>query len=91
MGFMPDRPPLAQSVESYLASRPRAARWLEWLGGGGIGWPPFLNARCPWWSSPSGPRPQRAELVARAVERDWAETPSQCRDAYEEILDAAPG
>ncbi|MFZ0963903.1 MAG: hypothetical protein WAO35_23815, partial [Terriglobia bacterium] len=33
----------------------------------------------------------RAAQVARAVERDWAETPARCRDAYEEILAQAPG
>jgi hypothetical protein len=31
------------------------------------------------------------ELVARAIEQDWAETPPVCRDAYEEILQRAPG
>ena len=92
MGFMPDRPPLALSIEDYLALRPRAARWLEWLGRRR-----YRLAAFPERSLPvvvvahRGRHPQRAEFVVQAVERDWAETPPQCRDAYTEILDRAPG
>jgi len=90
--MVPDRPPLAQAVENYLASRPRAARWVEWLAG----------RRYRLAAFPDRPRPvvvvahryrdpTRAEQVVRAVERDWAETPSRCREPYEEILENAPG
>ncbi|MGA2982179.1 MAG: hypothetical protein ABSG32_00095 [Terriglobia bacterium] len=90
--MVPDRPPLAQAVENYLASRPRAARWVEWLAG----------RRYRLAAFPDRPRPvvvvahryrdpARAEQVVRAVERDWAETPAQCREGYEEILENAPG
>jgi hypothetical protein len=84
-------PPLAQAIESYLTSRPRAARWLEWLAG----------RRYRLAAFPDRPRPvvvvahryrdpARAEQVAHAVEHDWAETPAQCRQPYEEILEQAP-
>jgi len=87
-----DHPPLAQSIESYLASRPRAARWLEWLAG----------RRYRLAAFPDRPRPvvvvahryrdpARAEQIAHAIEHDWAETPPPCRDAYQEILEQAPG
>ena len=35
--------------------------------------------------------PAKAEQIAHAVEHDWAETPAHCREAYEEILEQAPG
>ena len=87
-----DHPPLAQAVESYLASRPRTARWIEWLAG----------RRYRLAAFPDRTRPTiviahrfgdkaRAEQVARAIELDWAETPPHCREAYEEILQHAPG
>jgi len=85
-------PPLAQAIEGYLASRPRAARWLEWLAG----------RRYRLATFPDRPRPlvvvahryydpAKAEQVAHAIEYDWAETPPRCREAYEDILTRAPG
>ncbi len=84
-----ERPLLAQAVETYLASRPWAARWLA-------------GRRYRLAAFPDRPRPvmiiahrarypARAEQVAHAVEHDWAETPAHCREAYEEILEHAPG
>jgi hypothetical protein len=35
--------------------------------------------------------PAKAEQIGHAIEHDWAETPMQCREAYEEILAHAPG
>jgi hypothetical protein len=85
-------PPLAQAIESYLASRPRAARWLEWLAGRRYRLAAFPDRPQPLVVvAHRGRNPARAEQVARAVERDWAETPPHCRDAYEEILNHAPG
>jgi hypothetical protein len=87
-----EHPPLAQAIESYLASRPRAARWIEWLARRR-----YRLAAFPDRSQPvvvvahRGRHPVRAEHVVRAVERDWAETPPHCRDAYEDILNHAPG
>ncbi len=87
-----DLPPLAQAIENYLRSRPRAARWLEWLAGRGYRLASF----------PDRPHPvvivahrhhdaARAAKVVHAVEHDWEETPPRCREAYEEILQQAPG
>jgi hypothetical protein len=84
--------PLAQSVENYLASRPRAARWIERLARRR-----YRLAAFPDRSQPlvviahRGRHPERADYVVRAIERDWAETPPHCRDAYAEVLDHAPG
>jgi hypothetical protein len=87
-----EHPPLAQAVESYLASRPRAARWLEWLTRRRYRLAAFPDRPQPLVVvAHRGRNPARAEQVARAVERDWAETPPHCRDAYEEILNHAPG
>jgi hypothetical protein len=87
-----DRPALVQSVESYLDSRPRAARWMEWLAGRRYRLAAFPHRPLPVVViAHRGRHPARAEQVACAVERDWAETPTHCRDAYEEILDNAPG
>jgi len=87
-----DRPSLGQAIESFLTSRPRAARWLEWLAG----------RRYRLAAFPDRPRPvvvvahryrdsAKAEQIAHAIEHDWAETPAHCRHAYEEILTPAPG
>jgi hypothetical protein len=87
-----ENPPLAQAIESYLASRPRAARWLEWLAGRRYRLAAFPDRPQPVVVvAHRGRHPERAEQVARAVERDWAEPPPHCRDAYEEILNHAPG
>ena len=88
----PNRPPLAESIDRFLASRPRGVRWLEWLAG----------RRYRLAAFPDRPRPvvvvayrgrstASAEQVAHAIEHDWAETPPQCRHAYDEILAQAPG
>ena len=88
----PDHPPLARAVEAYLASRPRAARWLEWLAGRR-----YRLAAFPDRSRPvvvvaqRGYNQARGEQVVRAIEHDWAETPPHCREAYEEVLQRAPG
>jgi hypothetical protein len=87
-----DHPPLKEAVEYYLASRPWAIRWLEWLAG----------RRYHVAAFPDRPRPVvvvahryrypgKAQEVAHAIEHDWAQTPEQCRAAYEPILDRAPG
>jgi hypothetical protein len=82
---------LAESIELFLASRPRAARWLEWLAGRRYRLAAFPDRPRPVVVvAYRGHYPARAEQVAHAVEHDWAETPLQCRDAYEEILEQAP-
>ena len=83
---------LAQAVESYLAARPRAARWLEFLAQRRYRLAAFPDRALPVVViAHRGRYPSRIEQVVRAIEQDWAETPSQCRDAYEEILNQAPG
>jgi hypothetical protein len=83
--IMPD------AVKAYLHSRPRWIRWREWLAGRR-----YLLA-----AFPNRPRPlvvvaysrrdsMKALEMVRAVERDWAEAPQECREAYEEILKNSP-
>jgi len=87
-----DRPPLAQAVASYLAGRPRAARWVEWLAGRRYRLVAFPDRPLPVVVVAHRYRdPARAEFVVRAIEQDWAEAPAPCREAYQEILAQAPG
>lgn len=87
-----DHSPLAQAVESYLVSRPKLARWLEWLAGRKYRLAAFPDRSRPIVVVAHRDRtPARAEHVLRAVELDWAETPDPCRHAYEDILERAPG
>lgn len=84
--------PLAQDVERYLAARPRAARWLEFVARRRYRLAAFPDRVQPVVViAHRGRHPSRMDLVARAIEHDWAETPPVCRDAYEEILQQAPG
>jgi hypothetical protein len=83
--IMPD------AVKAYLHSRPRSIRWREWLAGRR-----YLLA-----AFPDRPRPLvvvahsrgdsvKALEMVRAVERDWAEAPQECREAYEGLLKNSP-
>jgi hypothetical protein len=87
-----NRPVLAEAVENYLESRPRSARWLEWLAGRRYRTAAFPDRPSPVVVVAHRFRdPARAEYVVRAIERDWIETPSRCREAYQETLELAPG
>jgi hypothetical protein len=87
-----DRLSFAQTVEAFLANRPRAVRWLEWLASRSYRVAAFPDRPHPVVVIAHRDRsPARAEQVAHAIEHDWAETPPQCHDAYEEILQKAPG
>ena len=87
-----DHPPLAQAIESYLASRPRAARWLEWLAGRRYRLAAFPDRPQPVVVVAHRYRdPAKAAQVALAIEHDWAEAPAPCRQSYEDILARAPG
>ena len=87
-----DPPPLAQAVESYLASRPWEARWLEWLAGRRYRLAAFADRPRPIVVVAHRFRdPANAQQVARAIEQDWAAAPTHCREAYKEILEQAPG
>ncbi len=84
--------PLAECVERFLATRPRTVRWLEWLAGRRHRLAAFPDRERPVVVIASRERrTARAEQVAHAIEHDWAETPPHCHDAYEEILEQAPG
>jgi hypothetical protein len=86
------RPPLAESVERYLSGRPQAARWLEFLARRR-----YRVASFPDRDQPivviahRGRRPASIEQVAHAIEHDWVQVPPICHDAYQEILQQAPG
>ena len=87
-----DPPPLAQAIESYLASRPWTARGLEWLAGRRYRLAAFADRPRPIVVVAHRFRdPANAQQVARAIEQDWTEIPAHCREAYEEILEHAPG
>ncbi len=84
--------PLAQEVEGFLANRPRAVRWLEWAAGRRYRVAAFPDRARPVVVIASRDRtPARADQVAHTIEHDWSEAPPQCHDAYEEILEKAPG
>jgi len=79
------------AVTAYLHSRPRWNRWSEWLAGRRYALAAF----------PDRPKPlvvvahlrrdsTKALEMVRAVERDWAEAPPECREVYGEILDNSP-
>jgi hypothetical protein len=87
-----DLPPLALAIAAYLASRPRAARWIEWLAGRHYRLTAFPDRPQPVVViAHRSRRPAQAEQLARAIERDWQETPERCREAYEDVLTRAPG
>jgi hypothetical protein len=87
-----DHPPLAQAIEAYLRSRPRAARWLEWLAGRGYRVAAFPDRLQPVVVVAHRHHDvAKARQVVRAVEQDWAQTPARCRETYEQILQHAPG
>ena len=78
-------------VQAYLQSRPRSIRWREWLAGRR-----YASAAFPDWSKPlvvvahwRRDSAKALEMV-RAVEKDWAEAPLECRRAYEALLANSP-
>jgi len=87
-----DSSPLAQSVAEYLSSRPWMARWLESLAGRRYRLAAFPDRVLP--AVVVAHRrgdPARARQVVHAVEQNWIEAPTGARQAYEEILQHAPG
>lgn len=89
---MTESPPLARAVERYLASRPRAARWIEFVARRRYRVATFPDRPLPVYViAQRGRHPSRIEQIAHALEHDWAETPPQCRESYDEILRQAPG
>jgi hypothetical protein len=79
------------AVKAYLHSRPRWIRWREWLVGRRYAFAAFPDRPKPLVVVTYSRRDSvKALEVVRAVERDWAEAPPQCREAYEAILKDAP-
>jgi hypothetical protein len=78
-------------IEDYLHSRPRLVRWGAWLAGRRYGLARFGDRRSPlvviahYFRDSSTSR-----QVALAAEQDWPGVPTQCREAYDEILFKAP-
>jgi hypothetical protein len=82
------------AIKDYLRGRPRWVRWRERLRGRRYSF--ALFGRC----ADSHPLvviahsfrdTSRAGQLVQAVEEDWPRVPATCREAYEEILERAPG
>jgi len=78
-------------VQAYLQSRPRSIRWREWLAGRRHALAAFPDRSKPLvvvahWRRDSA----KALEMVRAVEKDWAEAPLECRRAYEALLANSP-
>jgi hypothetical protein len=84
------------AIDEYLHSRPRSVRWSDCLHGRKYRITTF----------PGKPEPLviiahqayagvgdawAARQMALAIEQDWAVAPSYCREAFDEMLMAAPG
>lgn len=81
--------PLA--VQQYLGGRPAIVRWREWLMGHRYRLATLGTRRHPLFVIACQRRDSgRAASLARALEGDWAEVPSHCRETYDEILFRAP-
>jgi hypothetical protein len=79
------------AVKAYLESRPRSIRWREWLAGRRYALAAFSDRPKPLVVVAHSRRDAvKALEVVRAVERDWAEAPPECREAYGEILEDCP-
>jgi len=79
-------------IEAYLVARPRRLRWLEWLSGRRYRVSKFSDRSTPLVVTAHQARDAgRAREFSVAIEQDWALTPPECREAYDEILFRAPG
>ena len=82
---------LSSSVEEYLRARPARVRWREWVTGRRYRLTHFSDRPHPLFVIACQYRDsERAGELARAIERDWTEVPSRCRETYDEILFRAP-
>jgi hypothetical protein len=87
----PEKSDLQSAILNYLHSRHRIIRWREWLSGRRYKLALLSDRSRPLYVIAYRVRDKgRAEEVARAVQRDWIESPATCREAYDEILFRAP-
>ena len=83
---------LALAIEDYLRARPRWVRWREWLRGRRYVFACFSARSRPLVVVAHSFRDaSRAGQLVRAVEEDWPQVPAPCREAYDDILEKAPG
>jgi len=81
----------ATLIADYLHSRPRLARWTEWLTGRRYRLARFQDRATPLVVIAHSFRDaSTARQVALAVEQDWLGVPPRCREAYDELLFKAP-
>jgi hypothetical protein len=81
----------AALIEDYLYSRPRLARWAEWLSGRRYRLARFQDRPTPLVVIAHSFRDSSmSRQLALAIEQDWPGVPKRCRDAYDEILFKAP-
>jgi len=84
--------PSVVMVRGHLRARPRAIRWREWLRGRRHSFALFPARSRPLVVIAHSFRDaMRASQLVQAVEEDWPRVPASCREAYEGILDRAPG
>ncbi len=82
---------MVTAIEDYLRARPRWIRWREWASGRRYRFARFADRPSPLVIIAHSFRDAaRAGQLARVVEQDWAQVPSRCREAYDEILFKAP-
>jgi len=87
----PDKSNLQAAIKNYLQSRPKIIRWREWLAGRRYRLAALGDRSRPLYVIAHGARDSgRAAELARAVERDWIETPEPLREVYDGILFRAP-
>ena len=79
------------TIEEYLRTQPRSARWRQWLKGRRYRITRFSDRPSPLVVIAHSFRDDAmARLFALVIERDWASVPGPCREAYDEILFKAP-
>ena len=87
----PEKSNLQTAILDYLQSRPRVVRWREWLAGRRYRLAPLSDRQRPVYVIAYHARDDgRAAETARALQQDWIEVPTRCRETFSEILFRAP-
>jgi hypothetical protein len=80
------------AIEAYLRARPRRVRWREWASARRYRVGRFEDRPMPVVVLAHSFRDRgMAEQFGLMIQKDWTQVPSRCREAYDEILDKAPG